>query len=111
MNNFLRILLVVNSLILVVQSVRIIAVYSAIYSLTSGPKRQLPLHVWLIAVSYLIYVLGTTYFTFTIHFQGQTFVRNYIYIVAGLIGQYSLWNVLSYERRKFTAARQSLESE
>lgn len=95
-------LVIANALFLVFQSVRVISIYSAVYTLTKGKKRQLPLHVWLIAVSYMIYVLATTYFLYVNGAEQQSLSRAIFYGVAGIIGQVALWNVLSYERRRYS---------
>ena len=98
----LQYLVIGNAVLLIVQTVRVIAVYSAVYSLTENrARRQLPLHVWLIASSYLIYLLGTTYFL-ALAGQQNAGARSVVYGIAGLIGQYALWNVLSYERRQYS---------
>lgn len=109
MINILRYLVLANAALLIVQSVRVISVYSAVYSLTSGPKRQLPLHVWLIATSYLIYAAGTSFFLIT--GIGHELSRTLIYGAAGLLGQYALHQVLQYDRRKLTAATNFSEDE
>lgn len=101
----LQYFVIVNAAVLIVQTARVIAVYSAVYSLTpKNVRRQLPLHVWLIATSYLIYVCGTTYLLIV---NGSTFAalaRTVFYGLAGAIGQYALWNVLVYERRRYSLA-------
>lgn len=97
----LQYLVLLNGFILAVQSIRVIATYSAVYSLTKGPKRQLPLHVWLIATSYLIYALSTSFFL-VVGGQQNALGRVIFYGTAGLIGQYALWHVLSYERRRYS---------
>lgn len=95
-------LVMANAALLILQSVRVISVYSAVYSLTKGPKRQLPLHVWLIATSYLIYVLGTTYLLYVNGEEVETILRTVLFGVAGLVGQYALWNVLQHEHRRYS---------
>lgn len=92
---------IANAFFLVIQSIRVIATYSAVYTLTKGDKRQLPLHVWLIATSYLIFVLSTTYFL-VVAGAPNAEARTLFYGSAGLLGQYALWNVLSYERRRYS---------
>lgn len=99
----LQLLVVLNAVGLIIQSVRIIAVYSSIHAVTEGPRGQLPLHVWTIATSYLIFVCGTSYLLVVDpSFHGIT--RVVLYGAAGVMGQYALWNLLSYERRRLTAA-------
>jgi lysylphosphatidylglycerol synthetase-like protein (DUF2156 family) len=100
----LQYLVIANGLLLVLQSVRVIAVYSAVYSLTKNKdKRLLPLHVWLMAISYLIFVGTTSFYLLTAPTQNAT-GRTVLYGVAGLLGQYALLNVLRYDRRKISAA-------
>lgn len=102
---FIQYLIIANALLLIIQTVRVIAIYSAVYSLTKDQgKKQLPLHVWLIATSYLIYVLGTTYFLYINGAQYQSLSRAIVYGTSGLIGQYALWNVLQYDRRRLSEA-------
>lgn len=99
---FMQYCVAANAVLLIVQSVRVIAVYSAVYSLTPDiSKRQLPLHVWLIATSYLIYVIATTYFLLFVP-TSYALSRVLLYGAAGLLGQYSLWNVLQYDRRRYS---------
>lgn len=108
---FVQLLVVANAVMLIVQSVRVIAVYSAVHSLIEDrAKRQLPLHVWLIATSYLLYVLGTTYFIFTTP-EPNGLARAILYAVSGLIGQYALWNVLSFERRRYSKVTSFIDDE
>lgn len=97
----LQLLVCANAALLVIQSIRVIATYSAVYAVTEGPRRQLPLHVWLIATSYLIFVLGTTYFLL-VSGQPNALTRVILYGAAGVVGQFSLYNVLSYERRRYS---------
>lgn len=98
----LELLVVANALVLVVQSLRVVAVYSAVYALTKGERRQLPLHVWLMALSFMLYVGGTSYYLVTI--GGPAAVgRIAIYGTAGLLAQYGLWNVLRFDRRRYSA--------
>lgn len=106
---FVQYLVMANAVLLVAQSLRVISIYSAVYTLTKGPKRQLPHHVWLIATSFLIYVLASTYFLWTTPaFQGLG--RAVLYGIAGLIGQYALWNILSYERRRYSSATNFMDT-
>lgn len=104
----LQLLVIANSVLLVIQSVRVIAVYSAVFTLTKGSRRQLPLHVWLIALSYLIYSSTTGYYLFSTPIP-NAYGRTLLYGTAGIIGQYALFNVLSYERRKYTEATNYIE--
>lgn len=102
MIRLLQYVIVVNSLLLVGQCVRVIATYSAVYHLTPDKhRRQLPLHVWLIATSYLIFVLATTFYLF-VNGAPNALGRAIFYGTAGLIGQYALWQVLQYDRRRYS---------
>lgn len=108
---FIQYMIVTNALLLIFQTIRVIAIYSAIYSLTSDRvKRQLPLHVWLIATSYLIYALGTTYILYVAP-DFNVYLRTTLFGVAGTLGQYAIWNVLSYERRRYTEATNFADSD
>lgn len=99
----LQYLVIANGVVLTLVAVRVIATYSAVWAMTPEVKRkQLPLHVWLIASSYLIYVASTTWLLVVTPVYGIS--RTIFYGAAGLIGQFALFNVLSYERRKLTAA-------
>lgn len=103
LTRILQWIVVGNSALLMVQTVRVISVYSAIFSLTRGKKRQLPLHVWMIATSYLIYSTVTGYLLATTP-EPNGFWRAIFFGTAGLIGQYALWNILSYDRRRLSVA-------
>lgn len=95
-------IVVVNGVVLVVQSARVVALYSSIYTLSPKDwKRQLPLHVWLMALSFGIYVAGTTYFLVASS-MNHVLSRLLIYGAAGLIAQYALFNVLQYDRRRYS---------
>lgn len=101
LSRVLQILVATNAIALLLQCVRVIAVYSAVYSLTTGPKRQLPFHVWLMATSYLIYVFGTTVFVALSNVPNAV-PRLVTYLAAGVLGQYALYQVLAYDRRKYS---------
>lgn len=99
--DYLIAFVVINGIVLIVQSIRVVAVYSAVYSLSPKDWRsQLPLHVWLMALSFFIYVFGTT--LFLVIGNGNEPPRIVIYGSAGLIAQYGLWNVLKYDRRRYS---------
>ena len=98
----LQYLVVANALLLVVQTLRVIAVYAAVYSLTKDERRQLPLHVWIMASSFFLYLAGTSYFMLTTP-DVNAIPRTAIYGVAGILAQYGLWNVLQYDRRRYSA--------
>lgn len=102
MIRILQYLVVINGVVLVLQSARVIAVYSAVFSLTKDEhKRMLPLHVWLMALSYLIFA-GTTSFYMLVNPAPNALGRTILYGVAGLLGQYALVNVLRYDKRKLS---------
>jgi hypothetical protein len=96
-----RALVLLNGVLLVLQSLRVVSVYSAVYTLTKDERRQLPLHVWLMALSFAMYVGGTTYFLFRAE-NDNLLGRLLLYGVAGAIAQYGLWNVLQYDRRRYS---------
>lgn len=108
---WIEFLVILNAAFLVIQSCRVIAVYSAVYSLTENKeKAQLPLHVWLIATSHLIYVIGTSVFMI-VEPEPHGLARAIGYGIAGAIGQYALWNVLSYERRRYSKVTSFIDPE
>lgn len=107
---FFEYLVILNGAILIAQSVRVIAVYSTVYALTKGDRRQLPLHVWLIATSFLIYVIGTS-LLLVVSPDIYALSRVIFYGVAGAIGQYALFNVLAYERRRYSEATNFMDSQ
>lgn len=99
--NYLIAFVIINSIVLMVQSLRVVAVYSAVYSLSPKDWRnQLPLHVWLMALSFFFYVFGSS--LFLLIGDGKELFRCVIYGSAGLIAQYGLWNVLKYDRRRYS---------
>lgn len=99
----LRYLVIVNAVVLILQTIRLIAAYGATYSLMPrGLHRVLPLYVWLIATSYLIYLCGTTFYL--VQQSGPNIAtRCVLYGLAGAFGQYALWNLLRNERLGRTA--------
>lgn len=104
-------LVALNGVILTIQSIRVVATYSAVYSLSEKNwRRQLPLHVWLIALSYGIYAASTTYFLL-VGGQQNALGRTLFYGTAGLIGQYALWQVLGYERRRYSKVTNFIDPE
>lgn len=104
--NFTEVLLwavIANAVLLLLQTIRVISVYSAVYTLSPKDwRRQLPLHVWLMATAFFIYVGGTTWFLLV--GAGHELSRGIIYGTGGLIAQYALWNILKYDRRRYSAA-------
>jgi hypothetical protein len=96
-------IVIANALLLILQTVRCIATYSAVYSLSERNwRRQLPLHVWLVSTSYLMYLATTTYYLYVTP-EPSGVSRTVLYLASGLIGQYALWNVLSYDRRRYSS--------
>lgn len=94
---------VANAVVLLIQSIRVISVYSSVYTLSPKDwRRQLPLHVWLMATSFFIYVGGSTYFMLA--GAGNEIARAIVYGTGGLVAQYSLLKILSYDRRRYSAA-------
>jgi hypothetical protein len=98
---FLKWIIIVNSIVLAVQSLRVVAVYSSVYSLSPKDwRKQLPLHVWMMALSFFIYVGTSTYYL--VARQDAELIRIVLYGAAGFIAQYGLWNVLKYDRRRYS---------
>lgn len=109
---FIQFVIIVNAVGLILQSVRVIATYSAVYTLTKDHhRRQLPLHVWVIALSYLIYVISTTYFLYVNGETVQVLPRTILFGASGVLGQYALWNVLKYDRRRYSQATNFMDSD
>ena len=97
----LRLAVSVNAVLLLVQSIRVIATYQAVYVLSPKDwKRQLPLHVWLMALAFFMYVAVTAVMLYIN--DGALNVRVIIYGIAGGIAQYALWNILKYDRRRYS---------
>lgn len=97
----LRWFVVINGAFLMFQALQVAAVYSSVYSLSPNDwRKQLPLHVWLMAFSFFMYVAGTSYYL--IIAGGNVVGRLCVYGIAGVIAQYGLWNVLKYDRRRYS---------
>lgn len=63
---------------------------------------KLPNHVWTIALSYLLFIVGGSFGdTFTRWGEGGS-ARIFIYLVASLLGVYALHTLRSYEGKKYT---------
>jgi len=94
-------LVIGNGVVLAVQALRVVSVYSSVYSLSPKDwRKQLPLHVWLMALSFFIYVATSS--VYLAIRQDQELVRVLAYGLAGAIAQYGLWNVLKYDRRRYS---------
>ena len=92
-----------NALLLLVQCVRVVSLYAAIYSLSPHDwRRQLPLHVWIMALSFTFYVAVTSYFIFVA--LDHQWTRLALYGTAGFLAQYGLWNILQYDSRRYSMA-------
>lgn len=103
-----RYLVIGNAVLLVGQAVRVIAVYSSVYVVSRGTSRRLPLHVWTIAVSYLVFVFATT---LMLMLQPERVDLGVVllYGLAGFMGQFALYNVLGYERARKAAAAEAFQ--
>lgn len=104
-------LVTLNAAVLMVQTIRVIATYGAIYSLTKDRgAKLLPLHVWIVAFALLGYVFTTTYFLIVTP-DRDIVIRAVLYGTFGLMANYGLSNVMRYDRRKLTAATQYLDQD